>query len=113
MSLAKDLGYENIFGTEKNVYSSENLKLLCYIRLLKRNLVRPIIAQNLNLTTFEVDEVVRSGIEKGLFLNENKLTKYGEKLYLEIKKKSDFTKQKVEEVLEDIIYIPKTFRGKT
>ena len=114
LSLAKDLGYENIFGFDKDIYKGANLKLLCYIRLLKKNMTRPIITQKLNLTSFELDEVINIGLEKGVFQNENRLTKFGEQLYFNILKKLEFKKsQKVINQSVDMIYVPKIFRGKT
>lgn len=114
LALAKSLGYENILGLGKDLYTSSNLKLLCYIRLLKKNIIRPIIAQKLNLTSFELKEVINIGLEKGVLQDANSLTLFGEQLYSEILKKLEFQKsKKTITQSSDIIYVPKTFRGKT
>ena len=112
LSVSKGLGYEKLLGKDSDRYSSENIKLICYIRLLKKGHIKPVISQKLNLTKYELDNVICNGIERGVLQDEDRLSGYGEELYLAILKKMQFIKKRNNEPQKEIIYIPKSFRGK-
>lgn len=111
ISIAANIGFKNIFGGNK--YSSENIKLFCCIRLMKKHSQKLTIAQKMGISDFEMNDVILNGINRGILVDEKSLTEYGEKLYSEILKKAGIKKKPVPPLYQEILYIPKTFRGKT
>ncbi len=114
ISLAKkELGIESVLGLGKDIYRTENIQLICYFKLLNKGLSAISISQHLNLTQIDLEKIIKLGIKKKLLLNDRELSDYGKELYKNLLVKA---KRKQKEVIikqSDIIYIPKTFRGRS
>lgn len=111
ISIAEKLDLSRLFNRDVNVYSTENIKLICYIRLLKLGLDRLSIGIKLNLSEDEMNELINIGFNRNMLTKTGELASYGAQLYNEITKE---IKRKVDRTFlpNDLIYLPKRFRGK-
>jgi hypothetical protein len=105
---------EGIYSIEER-YNKQTLQLLSVIRL-KRKKRNPIsICHILGINLNEYENIINKGINKKLFNSSGDLTKQGINIYEQINKKVKFLniKEEKQELLieEDMLYIPKTFRG--
>jgi hypothetical protein len=102
---------EGLYSIEER-YNKQTLQILSLIRLTRKSKSRLSICSHLGINSSELDKIIDKGIEKGLFSESGDLTKQGIKIYEEINKKAKFINHKKELIIEeDILYIPKTFRG--
>jgi len=111
ITIAEKLNISKLFNRSENVYSTENIKLICYIRLLKKGLSRMSIGLQLNLSESELLELIDLGYKRGVLTEEGNLAKYGAQLYNEILRVSNRKKSEPFQP-NDIVYLPKTFRGR-
>lgn len=111
ISIAEKLELSNLFNRSTNVYSTENVKLICYIKLLKTGLNRISIGIKLNLSEIEMDELIDIGFRRKVLTKTGELAGYGAQLYNEITKEM---KRKIDRTFlpNEVIYLPKRFRGK-
>jgi hypothetical protein len=114
VSLMFKLGLnENLFQTEEK-YNKDTIQLVSMIYLKKRHKNTLYICQALGINLNEYELIIEKGKEKNLFDSEEKLTEQAIRIFEEIQKKSKFQKEIIDEKLmieEDVIYIPKKFRG--
>lgn len=114
VSLMFKLGLnENLFQVEEK-YNKDTIQLVSMIYLKKRHKTPLYICQSLGINLDEYDSIIEKGREKNLFDFEGKITEQAIRIFEEIQKKSKFQKEIIDEKLmieEDIIYIPKKFRG--
>lgn len=91
-----------------------NYKVLGLIRLIKRGSIPPIICQQLNLSISELSEVLSTAVDNGLLNIDHSISRKGEHIYTEIRKKIKISeKSNVKKHRPEILYVPKTFLGKT
>lgn len=102
---------EGLYSIEEK-YNKQTLQILSLIKLKRKAKSNLNICSNLGISLNELDKIIALGVEKGLFLKSGDLTEKGINIYEEINKKAKFLNQKKELIIEeDILYIPKTFRG--
>lgn len=104
---------ETLFEVEDK-YNSDTIQLISMIYLKKKQKNPLSICQMLGLSLPEYDSIIEKGKNKNLFDLEGNLTKQAVRIFEEIQKKSKFQKEIINDELmiqEDILYIPKKFRG--
>jgi hypothetical protein len=111
LSIAIKLGYGELLGS--SLYSSKNIKLICYIRLLRKGYARLTICQTLMISEYELKSIIEDGVSRNILQDDQNLTVYGDNLYLNLNRRLSFEKTESGETTKDILYIPKIFRGKT
>lgn len=114
ISLMFKLGLnKNLFQDEER-YNKDTFQLVSMIYLKKRHKSTLYICQALGINLSEYESIIEKGIEKSLFDSEEKITAQAIRLFEEMQKKSKYQKEVIDEKLmiaEEIIYIPKKFRG--
>lgn len=105
---------EGVYSIEER-YNKTTLQLLSVIRLKKKNKNPLSICTSLGINLNEYENIINEGIQKGIFIASGVLTKQGNNIYEQVNKKVKFLKIKEEKqrllIEEDMVYIPKTFRG--
>ena len=95
-------------------YNKDTIRLLSIIFLKKRHKSPITICQKLGFGMEEYDTMIEKGKAKGLFDADDRLTPRAHTLFDEVQKKSRFqqeTDNKSLSIIEDMIYVPKRFRG--
>ncbi len=116
LSIAASLGLEGFEKDDLNLYKKLNFRLIAIIRLKKMNRSVPVICQYIGITLNDYELSIKNGVDKGIFSKDGELTKKGERLYSEILKKIAIIRTREKNIMNldnDILYVPKTFRGKT
>ncbi|SDH66798.1 phosphoribosyltransferase-like protein [Chitinophaga filiformis] len=111
ISMANKLGRFSFF--KKNTYSDKNIKLICYIRLLKMGTVGTVISQKIGISLFEMEEIIEDGISRKILKNHRTLTNKGQAMYDLVMRKRPRISSGSTVMKDDIVYIPKVFRGRT
>ncbi|WP_289199766.1 phosphoribosyltransferase [Bacteroides acidifaciens] len=95
-------------------YNKDTIKLLSIIFLKKRHKSPLTVCQKLGFGMEEYDAMMEKGRAKGLFDANDGLTLRAHVLFDEVQKKSRFQREKENKslsIIEDMIYVPKRFRG--
>lgn len=114
MNLVFKLGLNETLFEIKDKYNSDTIQLISMIYLKKKQKNPLAICQILGLSLFEYDSIIEKGIIKNLFDSDANLTEQAIRIFDEIQKKSRFQKEIINDKLmiqEDILYVPKKFRG--
>ncbi|PHI17994.1 hypothetical protein CEQ90_20260 [Lewinellaceae bacterium SD302] len=112
LSIAKKLELDNLVNSKSGVYSTENIRLLCYVKLKRQGNNLETTRLKLNLSEADFNEIIDNGIERKILAGKGKITEYGARLYNDItakiksKNRYEFTSP------DDILYLPTSFRGK-
>lgn len=112
ISIAKNLQLGELFNQNTNNYSIDNIRLISYIKLKKTGLRRLSIGIKLNLSDSELNELIFIGYKKKVLEKDGELTEYGTKLYNEVMKSKKRNKRNEVFSPNEILYLPKKFRGK-
>jgi len=110
ISIASKLG-KSFF--KKHTYSDKNIKLICYIRLLKMGTVGAVISQKIGISLFEMEEIIEDGILRKILKDHRTLTNKGQKMYDLVMQQRTRHSSESTVIKDDIVYIPKFFRGRT
>lgn len=115
ISLLYKLRLENNFNFNADKYSKYNLKTLSVL-LLKRKSNNPIyICQFLGINLDEYNSIIDEGIKSNIFDEHGELTDNAVRVIDEVRKKIKFEKEKYIKpeliIEEDMLYLPKVFRG--
>jgi len=108
------LGLNETLFEIKDKYSNDTIQLISMIYLKKRRKNPLTICQILGLSLSEYDSILEKGKNKNLFDSDANLTEQAIRIFEEIQKKYRFQKEIINDKLmiqEDILYIPKKFRG--
>lgn len=114
VNLVFKLGLNETLFEIKDKYNSDTIQLISMIYLKKKQKNPLAICQMLGLSLFEYDSIIEKGLIKNLFDSDANLTEQAIRIFDEIQKKSRFQKEIINDKLmiqEDILYIPKKFRG--
>jgi hypothetical protein len=112
LSIAKNLGLEQIIDKKGEVYSTENVRLLCYMRLKKEGNKTENIRLKLNLAIPDFDELLANGTSRNILLDTGEISEYGLQMYNDITSRIK-RKNRYEYIDPDeILYLPSSFRGK-
>jgi hypothetical protein len=91
--------------------------LISFIYLKKKSRGTLTICQLLGINLNDYNNIIVEGQKKKIFDEKGGLTDYAHEIYQEIQKKMKFEKNKFihSELMlnEDMLYIPKTFRGRS
>jgi hypothetical protein len=105
---------ENLFSSEEK-YTKGTVQLISVIFLKKKQRSTLVICQMLGVNINEYGEIIKTGQAKNLFDDEEELTEQAIDIFEQLRKKVRFRKDELitSELLieEDILYIPKVFRG--
>jgi hypothetical protein len=105
---------ENLFSDNEK-YNKQTLQLISIMFLKNRHKNVVFICQTLGINLQDYDNIIAIGQEKELFDLNEELTEHAIKIYEQIKKKIRFQKSTFIEpeliIEEDMLYIPKVFRG--
>ncbi|MBL7921660.1 MAG: hypothetical protein JNJ40_15205 [Bacteroidia bacterium] len=109
---SRDLGWKSF-----NFITKTDFALFAILNLLKKKRPIPLICQELGITENDFNEIILSGINKGIFNADNSITEYGEDIYFDAVKKLKYLKRDNIKELEfknyKIDYVPKTFNGRS
>jgi hypothetical protein len=98
----------------KKIYEKNFIQLLTTIRLKQKHKNVISICQELGINLDEYDDIIKRGVEKGFFNEKGNLTEYATNICKDISRKNRFIENKIRRDMvigEDLLYIPKTFRG--
>ncbi|WP_439490304.1 phosphoribosyltransferase-like protein [Algoriphagus sp.] len=112
-SIAKRLNLAK-YIMSNNVYDSVNLQLLCVVKLLHEGKSLEYILSELGIFEKELHSILSLAQQKDMLTSKLKLTGYAKLLYKEVRKeirRQNIKKNEVEN--ENVLYLPKTFRGFT
>lgn len=115
VSITYKLGLNNSLFNEEEKYQTQTIQLVS-ILYLKRNQKSDLsISQMLGVNLSEYDSIINIGKQKNLFDNKDELTEQAINIIEQIRKKIKFqhNKQIINQlkIEEDIVYVPKVFRG--
>ncbi len=114
ISLMFKLGLNRGLFDWEEKYDKDTMQLVSIIFLKKRHRSPLSICQKLGLNIDSYNAIIEQGQAKNLFDADEKLTDLAISIFDEIQKKSRFQKNNISEALmitEEIIYVPKKFRG--
>lgn len=115
IGIAYRLGFDKML-LGKN---SKSIRLLSVIYLKNKQKNATYICQSLGINLTEYDNIIKEGLTKKLFLNDESLTENAIFILKQIRKKIKFEEtysdrnalNKIFKMEEDYVYVPKTFRG--
>lgn len=114
-SIIYKLGINDEFFSSDEKYSKQTIQFLSIIYLKKKQKNVVYICQILGINLKDYEYIIKEGQKRNLFDSEEELTEQASNIYEQIKKRIKFQKSsfiKPELVLEeDMLYIPKSFRG--
>jgi len=103
---------------KRKFVTKKDFLLFSIMRLIKRKRSVPVICQMLGIRENELDTILEEGKQKGIFEEKRQITSYGERMYLDVIKiinksknyqYSEKTTDKEETI--NIMYIPASFQG--
>jgi orotate phosphoribosyltransferase len=113
-SIVYKLGLEQVFSQDKK-YSKKSVQLISLIHLKRKHKSALNICQLLGLNLREYELLMSEGMGKNLFDINEELTEQGKNIFEQIMKKVKFNNNALRnpelEIEEDMLYIPKIFRG--
>jgi hypothetical protein len=104
----------NLTEENINIYGKDSIRLLSMIRLKQKHKNIFSICQELGINLNEYDDIIKRGVEKGFFNEKENLTEYATNMCNDISRKDKFIENKLRSELiiqENLLYVPKTFRG--
>lgn len=114
-SIAFKLGIAQTHFSEDEKYDKTTMQLISLIYLKRKQKNEINICQLFGINLKEYEDLLQIAINKNLFDEEEELTKHGITIYENIKKRVRSSKKEYlkPELLieEDVLYIPKIFRG--
>ncbi len=115
VSIAYKLGLNNGLFSEEEKYQTQTLQLISILHLKRKQKSDLSISQMLGININEYNSIIVVGIEKKLLDINEELTEQAVNIIEQIRKKIKFqnNNQIINElkIEEDIVYIPKIFRG--
>lgn len=115
VSIAYKLGLNNGLFIEEEKYHTQTIQLISILHLKRKQKSDLLISQILGININEYNSIISIGKEKKLFDNNEDLTEQAINIIEQIRKKIKFqhdnqiiNQLKIE---EDIVYVPKIFRG--
>ena len=108
----KDIGWKSF-----NFVTKTDFAIFAILNMIRQKRAVPIICQELGITESDFKIYIAEGITKGVFNADESITEYGENLYFDAVKKLKYLKREYKQTLEfniqDINYVPKTFKGRS
>ncbi len=115
VSIAYKLGLNNGLLNEQEKYQTQTIQLISILQLKRKQKSDLLISQMLGINLIEYNSIIKIGKEKKLLDNNEEPTEQAIDIIEQIRKKTKFKQNnqiinqlKIE---EDIVYVPKIFRG--
>lgn len=112
LSIANSLQLDHILDKKGDLYSTENVRLLCYIKLKKEGNLKETVRLKLNISVQDFGEILEAGIRRKMLHKDGEISEYGVRMYNEITAKVKGKNRYEYTNPDEILYLPTSFRGK-